>query len=165
MGPNLSLTAAFVGVMALTHLCETMSLQELHVGDKDTAASSVSKPMVALKSIERKVAANGRNNFTARFVKNIQNLKILVNTVGFLPADPDSLFEEPGGVWVTSFVAQALNTSLSLMFLDKDVLTKEAAAFTGQSMYTYPGPGEEKAETASSGLLPWEPDRTLTTKD
>ncbi|GFO40663.1 hypothetical protein PoB_006716800 [Plakobranchus ocellatus] len=86
MGPNLSLTAAYVGVMALTHLCEAMSLQELHVGEKDTAASSVSKLMVALRSIERKVAANGRNNFTARFVKNIQNLKILVNTVGFLPA-------------------------------------------------------------------------------
>ncbi|GFO13119.1 hypothetical protein PoB_003962400 [Plakobranchus ocellatus] len=120
MSPNMSLTVVFVGVMALTHLCETMSLHELDVGDKDTAASRISKPMVALKSIERKVAANGRNNFTVRFKKNIQNLKILFATFNFPPTDPDSLFEESGGVWVTSFVIQEPNNALVMTFADKD---------------------------------------------
>ncbi|GFO48323.1 hypothetical protein PoB_007482800 [Plakobranchus ocellatus] len=106
--------------MVLTRVCGTLSLQKLDVGERDTAASSVTSPIVAVQSIERIATADGRNNFTILFENNTQNLKILIENTGAPPTEPESVFEESDGVWVTSFLAQNLGSLLAIVFANED---------------------------------------------
>ncbi|GFO19706.1 hypothetical protein PoB_004621100 [Plakobranchus ocellatus] len=118
---NMSLLVALFGVLVLTHLCETFSLQTRDVGERNTEASSVPKPMVSLKSIERRATADGKNNFTVRFEKDILNVMVFVNNWALPLADPVSLFEESSGVWVASFVSKTSNPFVWLEFGNRDV--------------------------------------------